>query len=84
MINTKNKSIRRLDFKGNLSYDQCPFFNHEQCIALTRSSLGKQCEVLSIEVRHRRNIIFLIDTMINLRAMNVRFQDDQYGNKTNR
>jgi len=52
-------------------------------IALTRSSLGKQCEVLSIGIRHRRNIIFLLDTMINLRAMNVRCQDDQYGNKTN-
>jgi hypothetical protein len=82
LINTKSKSIRRLDFKGNLTYDQCSFFNYEQCIALTRSSLGKQCEVLSIGVQHRRNILFLINTMINLRALNVRCQDDQYGNKT--
>jgi hypothetical protein len=81
LINNNSRSIRRLNFTGNISYDQCHFFNHEQCITLSRSSLGKQCEILSIGVRNRRNIIFLINTMINLRALNVRCQDDQYGTK---
>ncbi|CAF3319427.1 unnamed protein product [Rotaria sp. Silwood2] len=75
-------SIRRLNFKENNSFDQCFFFNNDQCIALSRSSFVKQCEVLSIGVRHRRSILFLINRMIKLRALNVQCQDDQHGSKT--
>jgi len=82
LFNNSNTLIRRLDFKGTISLDQCPFFSHEQCIALSQSSLGKQCEVLLIGLKHRRSILFLIKTMIHLRALNVRCQDDQYGSKT--
>jgi hypothetical protein len=77
LINLTSESIRRLDFKEILSSNQYFFFNHEQCIALTRSSLGKQCEMLSIGVKDRKSIRFLINTMINLRALNIRCQDEE-------
>jgi hypothetical protein len=81
LSNLTSTSIRRLDLKQSSSSDPYSFFNHEQCIALTRSSLGKQCEVLLIDLRHRRSILFLIATMINLRALIVRCQDDQFRKK---
>lgn len=70
LINNTSRSIRRINFNKNL------FFNHEQCIALTRSSLGKQCEILSIGIQNRRDIFYLINKMFNLRTLNIRCQDD--------
>ncbi|CAF4161231.1 unnamed protein product, partial [Rotaria sordida] len=77
-FNNSNISIRRLNFKETNSFDQSYFCNHDQCIVLSRSSLGKQCEVLSIRVRHRRSILFLINRMIKLRVLNIRYQDNQH------
>jgi len=41
-------SIRRLDFQHNNSSNNGPWFDSEQCINLSHSSLGIQCEVLLI------------------------------------
>jgi len=76
-----NASIRRFDL---ISCNHC--FNKEECINLTRSPLGVQCEVLSIWVNNRETIINLIKNMHNLRALIVncidkiddeKFRDDE-------
>jgi hypothetical protein len=71
-IKFTSQSIRRLDLQ---KIDQ--FFDDQQCLLLNQSSLGIQCEILSIMVQNRTNIINLINTMINLRVLNVYSQDDQ-------
>jgi len=63
----KNSSIRQLDLRGPNSV-----YNYQQCIDLIRSSIGKQCEVLLINVEQRINIIDLINNMKNLRALIVK------------
>ncbi len=47
-------------------------FNEEECLALTRSPLGVQCEILSIVVKTRESIIILVQNMINLRALHMK------------
>jgi len=70
-------SIRRLDLR---EYDR--YFNDEQCIALSRSSLGIQCEILFIKIKNHRILLELISNMINLRTLNIQCEDDKL-NKTN-
>jgi hypothetical protein len=60
---SKTTSIRRLDFLDG----QC--HNNEACATLINSSLGRQCEVLLIEVENRTDIIYLINNMSNLRML---------------
>ena len=63
----KNSSIRQLDLRSpNLVY------NYEQCKQLSRSSIGKQCQVLLINVEQRINIIYLVKHMKKLRALIVK------------
>ena len=65
-----NASVRELNLRD------CNYcFNEEECITLSRSSLGIQCEVLSIRVNNRESIINLVKNMINLRALNVKYDD---------
>ena len=60
----RNFTIRQLDLRSpNLLY------NYLQCIELTRSSIGQQCQVLLINVDQRANIIYLVNHMNNLRAL---------------
>ncbi len=47
-------------------------FNEEECMALTRSPMGVQCEQLSIQVKNRESIIILVQNMINLKALHVK------------
>jgi hypothetical protein len=64
----KNSSIRQLDLRSpNLVY------SYEQCIDLCRSSIGKQCQVLLINVEQRVNIVYLVNHMKNLRALIVKY-----------
>jgi len=63
-------SVRELNLFGR---DYC--FNEEECILFSRSPLGVQCEVLSIEVNNRETIIQLIKHMMKLRALNIRCDD---------
>ncbi|UJR20108.1 hypothetical protein I4U23_023242 [Adineta vaga] len=67
-----NSSIRQLNFLG---YNH--WFSEEDCIELSRSSLAIRCEILYIKVRKQTDILYLINTMRNLRAVVVRlFGDD--------
>ncbi|CAF4225929.1 unnamed protein product [Didymodactylos carnosus] len=68
-----NKSVRRLHLQD---VDRC--YDSQQCAKLSRSPLGIQCEVLSITVDNRKNVIDLINTMTNLRALNVVCRDDTW------
>ena len=70
-----NASIRRLDLQ-EYNYR----FNEEECIALTQSPLGVQCEILSIQVKNRESIIILVKNMIHLRALYIQYDVDEYSN----
>jgi len=60
-------SVREL----NLRYCH-HYFNEKECIiASTRSSLGVQCEVLSIQVINPESIIYLVKNMIKLRMLRI-------------
>jgi hypothetical protein len=65
-----NASIHPLDLKID---GHC--FNEEECISLSYSPLGVQCEVLFISVETRESIIILIENMINLRALHVKYEN---------
>ncbi|CAF4352782.1 unnamed protein product [Adineta steineri] len=47
-------------------------YNQEKCLELCHSFMGQQCEVLSINVQQRTDIINLINNMKNLRALIVK------------
>ena len=53
-------------------------FDEDESMALSRSSLGNQCEVLSIQVINRQCIIILIKNMIKLHALDIQCKDDEY------
>ncbi|CAF5146539.1 unnamed protein product [Rotaria sp. Silwood1] len=72
-FNYSSNSVRRLDLQ-NIDRP----YNHRQCIILSRSSLGKQCEVLSITVKYRKSILYLLRKMTNLRALNFVSQEDPW------
>ena len=55
-----------------------PSFDEEQCIELSRSLLGIQCETLSIKVKKPSNILDLVNNMPNLRALNVICEGDDW------
>jgi hypothetical protein len=58
------------------------YFNEEECLILTRSPLGVQCEVLLILVNNRESIINLVQNMHNLRALIVKCLDDEYDKRS--
>lgn len=60
---SKITSIHRLDILDN------PCHNNEACVILANSSLGRQCEVLLIEVENRADVLYLINTMSQLRIL---------------
>ena len=66
-----NSSVCRLDVQ---KIDQC--YNPEQCLALVRSPLGFQCQVLCIAVENRTSILDLIEMMKRIRMLNVLCRDD--------
>jgi hypothetical protein len=68
-----NTSVRRL-YLNNCHHD----FDEEECLHLTASPLGVQCEMLSIRVSNRQSIIHLIKNMFNLRVLSVKCADDEY------
>ncbi|CAF1458291.1 unnamed protein product [Rotaria sordida] len=53
-------------------------FDEQQCIALCSSSLIIECEILSISVKNREYIIYLIKNINKLRSLKVQCQDDKY------
>ncbi|CAF1438215.1 unnamed protein product, partial [Rotaria sordida] len=67
-----NTPVRQL----NLT-DYNRYFNEEECIKLSHSPLGIQCEVLSIMVTNRESIIYLIKNMMNLRSLQIQCEDEK-------
>jgi hypothetical protein len=61
-----NKSVHLIDLHD---YNHC--FNEEECFTLIHSPLGLQCEVLSISVNNRENIIYLVKNMMKLRVLHI-------------
>ncbi|CAF3953569.1 unnamed protein product [Rotaria sordida] len=68
-----NPSIRKLDLEDYVHY-----FNEKECLLLSRSSLGVQCEVLYIRVNNRENITTLVKNMVNLRILRIYRSDEKY------
>jgi hypothetical protein len=68
----RNASVRKLHL---YDYDHC--FNEEECFIFSRSPLGAQCEVLSIQLNNPKTIIYLVNNMINLRALFIDWKDDK-------
>ena len=66
-----SKSIRRLVLRSGENN-----LNKPACIPLCHSSLGIQCEVLSVETNDRQNIPYLVKKMTNLRALSVTCKDE--------
>ena len=80
IIESTSTSVRRLDLQGYIPYSECFCFVEELCFQFSQSPLGRNCEMLSITVENRSNIICLIENMINLRTLHVKSQDDQRDN----
>ncbi|CAF2746998.1 unnamed protein product [Rotaria sp. Silwood2] len=68
-----NPSIRELDLKNYAHY-----FNENECLLLTRSLLGIQCEILSIRINNREDIITLVKNMVNLRILRIYRSEKRY------
>ena len=74
-----NTSIRELEFH------ECNYrFNEEEYNTLSHSPLGIQCEVLSIRVNNQESIINLVKNMMNLRSLNIYWNDEQNSEHTQR
>mgnify|MGYP001036894548 CR=1 FL=1 len=71
----KSSSIRRLNFIPKCSSTK-GFFNNDECSRLAYSQLAQQCQVLSIRLENRTNILDLLRTMIHLRSLNIQCFDD--------
>ncbi|CAF1273505.1 unnamed protein product [Adineta ricciae] len=70
-----NSSIRQLDL-------HClRYFNEEQCKKLASSTLGIQCERLSISVCTRTDILLLVNQMKKLQMLNAHCKDDDWDQK---
>ena len=67
----RSSSIRRVDLHDIGSFDE------EEGEKLMNCCVGVACEVLMITVKDRHGIVALINGMKDLRALNVRSQDDK-------
>ncbi len=83
LMENTSRTILKLNFQGYTCGKNWRYFDEEQCIQLSHSSLGRQCETLLIKVKTRKNILDLINRMSNLRALNVRCEDDHWTNQNN-
>ena len=54
------------------------YLTKEECRQLRRSPLGAQCDVLSVMVQKRQNIVYLVRKLIKLRMLIIRCADDTY------
>ncbi|CAF2626459.1 unnamed protein product [Rotaria sp. Silwood2] len=77
LAESKTHSIRRIDLQGSDRSYREMWFSEDECGRLCRSTLGIQCEVLFIRVKHRQSILDLVNRMCNLRALNIQCQENQ-------
>ena len=67
LLDIEQHCIRRLDLRGPFS-----FFDEVQCLKLSRSFLGRRCEVLLLGVQQPSSILDLLHFLKHLRALTVR------------
>ena len=76
MFQLTSASIRRL----GLYFESLPYiennFTENECQIIANSSLGQQCEVLSIVLRNRFDLVDLLKAMTRLRSITVQLKDD--------
>jgi hypothetical protein len=80
LTDIRNASIRKLSLLAAASFHESMFYNMKQCVELSRSPLGRQCEILTIGVPNKECIVYLINEMINLRVLTVRCYDNNITN----
>jgi hypothetical protein len=76
-------SIRRLNLQEYQVGSDWRCFQEEECIELSNSPLGQQCETLLIKVKSRGCILNLVNHMPKLQALTVRCLDDTLINEEN-
>ena len=77
-------SIRRLDLEGRDQHRRKYSYNAEQCRELSRSPLGQQCQILTIQVEEVICVTLLISMMMtNLWILQVNVKDDDIFAETN-
>ncbi|CAF2897020.1 unnamed protein product [Rotaria sp. Silwood2] len=76
LFELRSKSIRRIDLVNDL-FDRSIYYTRENCFTLINSILGNQCEILSICIKYRKNILDLIQHMSNLRLLIFQCEDDK-------
>ncbi|CAF3465173.1 unnamed protein product [Rotaria sp. Silwood2] len=74
----KTTSIRKLNFT---KYSDNGSFDIGKCSALVQSSLGRQCEILTVAIQTRSNVLDLVQTMPNLRILFCHCHSDRYNNE---
>ena len=67
----QSSSIQRYNFRG---YDHS--FTDEQLISIDQSTFSMSCQTLIIRVKNRMNVIYLFNSLPNLRSLIVRSDDD--------
>jgi hypothetical protein len=75
LFQLQSKSIRRLDFIGNL-HGCREFFNLKSSSSFVTSPLASRCEVLLIRIENRAIVLNLIENMLNLRTLTIHCKDD--------
>lgn len=68
LLTIAHPSIHRLDLRGPIA-----MFDRQQCLVISQSALGRQCEVLRLGLRERDTLIELMHAMPQLRALTVHF-----------
>jgi len=74
-------SIRRLALADRAQSFPRQWYTTEQCIELSRSPLGIQCRVLIIAVEEPKSILLLINSMVNLRTLEILSEHDHRRNQ---
>jgi hypothetical protein len=72
-IENINISVLRLNLQGTGQW-----FDNEQCITLIKSPLCIRCEMLTINIKDCNSVLDLVNNIINLRALNILFEDDEW------
>lgn len=75
----QSSSLRRLNvYRQSIPYTESTYLSENEYELLANSFLGQQCEVLSIIVQKRSQLIDLMKRMKNLRSINVQLEDDTW------
>jgi hypothetical protein len=82
LFELRSQSIRRLDLIDSL-FNRSIYYSKEDCLILMNSSFGIHCEVLFIRIKHRINVINLIEKLLNLRLLIFQCEDDKGSSSKN-